>query len=112
LSDISPVEQAGRIDVPVLLVQGRRDCDIPAVQTEAMEQALSQPIEKVGNVDIDNVPSRSAARPPDRPRRSVTAVYLDDADHALSRASDRIAYLSALETFLAANLRPGAQPGS
>jgi len=112
LSEISPVEQAGKIDVPVLLVQGRRDCDIPAVQTEEMEHALSQPIEKVGNVDIETVPSRSAARPPDRPRRSVTTLYLDGADHALSRSSDRIAYLSALETFFAANLRPASQPGS
>ncbi|GEM_PF-1752609 len=113
LADISPVAQADKIDVPVLLVHGRQDCDVPVMQAEEMETALRRQRDKVGSVAIANMPAKGpvaqdapqqAARPP----RSVTALYLDDGDHALNRSADRIAYLSALETFLAVNLKPGS----
>lgn len=113
LSDISPVAQADKIDVPVLLVHGRQDCDVPVMQTEEMETALRHQRERVGSVAIANVPANGAVVTDNpaqsaRPSRSVTALYLDDGDHALNRASDRIAYLSALEEFLATNLKPGS----
>lgn len=109
LSDVSPVSQADRIDVAVLLVHGAQDCDVPMMQSEEMEAALRRGRDRVGDVQIADVRSKEEVKPaasPARPGRSVTAVYLDDADHALSRQADRVAYLAALEEFLAKNLRP------
>jgi dipeptidyl aminopeptidase/acylaminoacyl peptidase len=108
LSDISPVSLADRIDVPVLLVHGRQDCEVPVVQSEEMERALQRTREKIGSVEIASLRPKEAVTPSPRkaarPPRSVTALYLDGADHRLSRESDRIAYLAALEAFLGANL--------
>lgn len=112
LSQISPVAQADRIDVPVLLVHGRQDCDVPVMQTEEMEAALRRERDKVGSVAIASVRSNEDLRQASQNRtarsgRSVTALYLDGADHSLSQESDRIAYLAALEEFLGTNLAPG-----
>jgi dipeptidyl aminopeptidase/acylaminoacyl peptidase len=82
----SPVLQADRIRIPVLLAHGRRDFTVSAAETEAMENAL-----------------RAAGK-------SVRALYFDDDDHYLFRERDRIRFLEALEEFLAANL--GAPPFS
>lgn len=86
----SPVLHADRIRIPVLLAHGRRDFTVPVGDTEAMESALR----RVG--------------------KDVEAIYFDDDDHYLFREEDRIAYLRALDRFLAANLGPGAgaQTGS
>jgi len=80
----SPVLHADRIRIPILLAHGRRDFTVPVEDTEAMERAL-----------------RLAGRP-------VEALYFDADDHYLFREEDRIAYLKALDRFLADNLGPGA----
>jgi dipeptidyl aminopeptidase/acylaminoacyl peptidase len=80
----SPLLHADRIRIPILLAHGRRDFTVPVEDTEAMEAAL-----------------RDAGKP-------VEAIYFDDDDHYLFREEDRIAYLKALDRFLAANLGPGS----
>jgi len=80
LDDISPVDNAAKITVPVLLVHGRKDAAVPVEHTESMERALK------------------------RSGKSVETVYLDDANHALASDSARLAWLTALDRFLAANI--------
>ena len=80
LERTSPARNAGRIRVPLLLVHGRSDAIVPVEQTETMVDALAK-----------------AARP-------YELLYLDQADHVLSRSDDRIATLKALEAFLAKQL--------
>lgn len=82
LNGDSPVENAEKIQVPVLLMHGRKDFTVPVRHSEEMESALH------------------------RAGRSVDAIYLDKADHFFSAGDDRLAWLSALDRFLAANLRP------
>jgi dipeptidyl aminopeptidase/acylaminoacyl peptidase len=82
----SPLLHADRIRIPILLAHGRRDFTVPVEDTEAMETAL-----------------RDAGK-------QVEAIYFDDDDHYLYREEDRIAYLKALDRFLAANLGQGAVP--
>jgi dipeptidyl aminopeptidase/acylaminoacyl peptidase len=82
----SPVLHADQIRIPVLLAHGRRDFTVSVEDTEAMETAL-----------------RAQGK-------DVRALYFDDDDHYLYREEDRIAYLKALERFLADNLGPG--PGA
>ena len=82
----SPLLHADRIRIPVLLAHGRRDFTVPVEDTEAMEAAL-----------------RDAGK-------QVEAIYFDDDDHYLYREEDRIAYLKALDRFLAENLASGARP--
>ena len=76
LASISPVKHANAIQVPVLLMHGRRDFTVPAEHSEAMQRAL------------DHV---------DKP---VEAVYFDEADHFFTREKDRIAMLKTLQSFL------------
>jgi dipeptidyl aminopeptidase/acylaminoacyl peptidase len=76
LTAISPVKHAGAIQVPVLLLHGRRDFTVPVEHSEAMERAL---------------------RHVDKP---VEAVYFDDADHFFTREKDRVDMLQALQSFL------------
>jgi len=76
LASISPVKHANAIQVPVLLMHGRRDFTVPAEHSEAMQRAL------------DHV---------DKP---VEAVYFDQADHFFTREKDRIAMLKTLQSFL------------
>jgi dipeptidyl aminopeptidase/acylaminoacyl peptidase len=83
----SPVLHADRIRIPVLLVHGRRDFTVPVEDTEAMEEALK------------------------RAGKEVETLYFDDDDHYLFREPDRIAFLEAMDRFLARNLGPGARPG-
>ena len=80
LQQVSPVNGADRIRVPVLLVHGKQDFTVQVEQSHEMEFALKQA------------------------GRDVHAVYLDDADHYLSTSASRLAFLQALEPFLAANL--------
>jgi dipeptidyl aminopeptidase/acylaminoacyl peptidase len=86
LEENSPVLQAARIRIPVLLVHGRRDFTVSVEDSEAMEQAL-----------------RDAGKP-------VRSLYFDDDDHYLFREDDRIALLKTLSDFLGESLGPGAAP--
>jgi dipeptidyl aminopeptidase/acylaminoacyl peptidase len=82
----SPVLHADRIQIPIFLAHGRRDFTVSVADSEAMEDAL-----------------RRLGKP-------VETLYFDDDDHYLFREEDRIAFLKALEGFLAANLGPGFAP--
>ena len=90
IEENSPVLHADRIRIPVFLAHGRRDFTVSIADSEAMEDAL-----------------RQAGKP-------VETLYFDDDDHYLFREEDRIAFLKALEGFLATNLGPGlaAAPGA
>ena len=79
----SPVDWAGSFSVPVFLIHGRQDFVVPVGHSEAMEEKLR------------------------RSGREVTALYLDQADHGLGHAADRLACLRALEAFLKAHLGNG-----
>jgi dipeptidyl aminopeptidase/acylaminoacyl peptidase len=76
----SPIEAAGTMTVPVLLIHGRRDFTVPLSHTEAMAARLKQ-----------------AGRAP-------KVVILDDSDHFFSFAGSRLKMLKAMEDFLGANL--------
>jgi dienelactone hydrolase len=84
--DISPSEHADRIQVPVLLMHGRKDFTVPVEQSEAMERAM-----------------RHAHKP-------VEVVYLDGADHYLGQGSDRMAWLTGLDKLLASTIGAGTAP--
>jgi dipeptidyl aminopeptidase/acylaminoacyl peptidase len=79
----SPVDRAYAFKVPVLLIHGMQDFTVPATHSEEMEYRL-----------------RHAGK-------QVTAIYLDQADHFLSRGADRLTCLKALEAFLTAQLGNG-----
>ena len=76
LASISPVKHANAVQVPVLLLHGRRDFTVPVEHAEAMERALN-------HVD-----------------KPVEAVYFPEADHFFTREKDRIDMLKALQSFL------------
>ena len=76
LTAISPVKQAGAIQIPVLLLHGRRDFTVPVEHSEAMERALAH---------LD---------------KPVEAVYFDTADHFFTHEKDRVAMLQAMQSFL------------
>jgi dipeptidyl aminopeptidase/acylaminoacyl peptidase len=80
----SPVHNADRIHIPILLAHGRRDFTVSVEESEEMEAAL-----------------RKAGKP-------VKALYFDEDDHYLYREEDRIRFVKALESFLAENLGSGA----
>lgn len=82
LERTSPARNVAHIRAPLLLVHGRKDYTVPVAQTERMVEAL-----------------RKAGKPFD-------VLYLEEGDHFLSRADDRLGTLRALEKFLAANLQP------
>jgi dipeptidyl aminopeptidase/acylaminoacyl peptidase len=84
LEENSPVLQAARIRIPVLLVHGRRDFTVSVEDSLAMEAAL-----------------RDAGK-------RVRSLYFDDDDHYLFREDDRIALLKTLSDFLGESLGPGA----
>jgi len=86
LDAISPVENADKIRVPVLLMHGEKDFTVPKEHSERMERALK------------------------RKDKQVEAIYLPEADHFFGNGNDRLAWLSALDKLLAANLgRPVQQ---
>jgi len=76
----SPVQNVERIRIPLLLVHGRKDYTVPVAQTEVMDKAL-----------------RKAGKP-------AEVLYLEEADHYLSRGRDRLDTLKAVEKFLSSNL--------
>ncbi len=77
----SPARHAASVRVPVLLMHGTNDLDVPINQSEMMERAL-----------------RSAGKP-------VTFVRLPAGDHELSLATTRTQVLTEVEKFLADHLR-------
>ncbi|WP_139826240.1 alpha/beta hydrolase family protein [Derxia lacustris] len=81
LDPTSPVRQAARIQVPVLLLHGKQDTVVPVRHAEAMNAAL------------------------ERAQKPVQTLLLDGADHFFQREADRRVLLTAIEGFLAANLR-------
>ncbi|MDO8989552.1 MAG: prolyl oligopeptidase family serine peptidase [Sideroxyarcus sp.] len=80
MREISPVQNADHIGVPVLFVHGRKDFTVPSEHTERMVEAM----QKSG--------------------KSAEVLYLDEADHYLSHGDDRLATLKALEKFLATHV--------
>jgi dipeptidyl aminopeptidase/acylaminoacyl peptidase len=81
----SPVDLAGAISAPVLLIHGKRDFTVPVAHSEEMAARL-----------------REAGHKP-------VVVYIDDSDHFFSHPGGRLQALKALDSFLNANL--GADPG-
>jgi dipeptidyl aminopeptidase/acylaminoacyl peptidase len=84
LHENSPVRHAADIGVPVLLVHGRADWTVPVDHSRLMAEAL-----KARNKDVQ-------------------FLEFPLSEHSLGRASDRLAYLKALDAFLAKNLGPAA----
>ena len=80
----SPRLHADEFKVPLLMVHGDMDAQVPFEQSEEMDRALTR-----------------AAKP-------HQFIRIPDADHALSAESDRVTLLRALETFLGDHL-PVAQ---
>jgi dipeptidyl aminopeptidase/acylaminoacyl peptidase len=80
LDAASPALHADRIKIPVLLMHGKEDFTVVVNQSRYMESAL-----------------RSANKP-------VEAIYLDHADHYRQDFDARLAWLSALDRFLGAQL--------
>jgi dienelactone hydrolase len=82
LEKISPVYRASDIEVPVLLVHGRKDFVVPVGQSEELEKVL-----------------KTLGKP-------VQSLYLAEGDSLLQRGDDRVALLQALQSFLTARLGP------
>lgn len=77
LDDLSPLRQAGRLKVPLLLGHGKRDKTVPVSQSEELEKAL-----------------RKSGAP-------VEAVYYDRQGHSISSSDDLAKWLWQMEKFLA-----------
>jgi dienelactone hydrolase len=82
----SPVLHADDIRVPVFLAHGERDFTVSVKDSRDMEAAL-----------------KAAGKP-------VETLYFPDDDHYLYREADRVAFVKALDGFLARNLGPGDAP--
>jgi len=77
----SPLKNAAKVNIPVLLVHGTKDWQVQVDHTQAMADALG-----------DN-------------EKEHTMVLIKNANHDLERKSDRMTLLKAVEDFLAENLR-------
>ena len=80
---VSPVNHAGEVRAPILLMHGDNDSVVPMEQSRRMESAL-----------------RSAGK-------DTRLIVLQNDDHWLSNATTRTQMLREMESFLAQNLRPG-----
>ncbi|HUQ12015.1 MAG TPA: prolyl oligopeptidase family serine peptidase [Steroidobacteraceae bacterium] len=76
----SPLENADKIDIPVLLVHGGKDWQVQEDQSKAMAKALQ------------------------RAGKKVDLVLIKGANHELERKSDRATLLKEVEAFLAKNI--------
>jgi len=81
----SPRNHANGVRIPVLMIHGDNDAQVNIEQSKAMDKALTK-----------------AQKPHE-------FIVIDGADHQMSRESDRMTLLTAIERFLATNLGPGAQ---
>ncbi len=82
----SPLENAAKIDIPVLLVHGTKDWQVQMDHASAMEGELR------------------------KNKKTVTTVLIKGAGHDLDRKSDRVTLLQSVEEFLAKNLGAGVAP--
>lgn len=80
---VSPIYAVDRIKVPLLLVHGKKDVTVDAVQSESMNSKM-----------------RGAGK-------RVEYLALPEADHYFTRQADREALLGAVEKFLAQHNPPG-----
>ncbi|MEO0974275.1 MAG: alpha/beta fold hydrolase, partial [Pseudomonadota bacterium] len=81
VSDYSPVDQAERIDIPVLIVHAKDDGRVPY---DDHAKPMSRALERKG--------------------KQFDMVTIETGDHSLLNKTSRLAMLEALEAFLAANL--------
>ncbi|KQS02293.1 peptidase [Sphingomonas sp. Leaf357] len=79
LKGVSPINFAGDVSIPLLLVHGKADTVVPVAQSRDMAQKL-----KAGN-------------------KPVRYVEQPKGDHHFSRQEDRVQFLKELEAFLQAN---------
>lgn len=84
----SPLQQASKIEAPVLLVHGDKDWQVQIDQSKKMEAALK------------------------KSKKEHKAVYITGAGHELDRRSDRITLLQQVEDFLQRNIGSGADSAS
>jgi dipeptidyl aminopeptidase/acylaminoacyl peptidase len=76
----SPLANASKIDIPVLLIHGTKDWQVQMQHTEQLEDAL------------------------EKHEKDVTVVMIKNGTHELERKSDRATVLSEVEAFLKENL--------
>jgi dipeptidyl aminopeptidase/acylaminoacyl peptidase len=86
LGAISPLRQAARISVPLLIAHGERDTNVPPSQSRNLIRALGQ---------------RHVA---------VESVFYPEAGHGFSRPQDSVDFLRRVEAFLARHNPAGATP--
>jgi dipeptidyl aminopeptidase/acylaminoacyl peptidase len=79
----SPIANASKVQIPVLLIHGTKDWEVQIDHTEEMEDALSQH------------------------EKDVTTVVIKNATHDMARKSDRVTLLREIEMFLVQALGPG-----
>jgi dipeptidyl aminopeptidase/acylaminoacyl peptidase len=77
LKTISPINYVENVQIPILLIHGEHDEVVPEHQSEYMYEELK---------DAD---------------KTVTFISLDDGDHYLSSAKNRMQALNAVDSFLA-----------
>jgi dipeptidyl aminopeptidase/acylaminoacyl peptidase len=82
----SPRLHASDFDIPLLMLHGTLDAQVPFEQSEDMDRALK----RAG-----------------KPHRFVV---LPDGDHPLSAVKDRVILLREIQQFLGANLNPAPNP--
>jgi dipeptidyl aminopeptidase/acylaminoacyl peptidase len=80
LKQLSAVENAASINIPVLLVHGTNDWQVQVDHTNALTKALK------------------------KNKKNVESIIIKGASHELERKSDRMTLLKEIEEFLAANL--------
>ena len=79
----SPLANAGKIDIPVLLVHGSKDWQVQMDHATEMEDAL------------------------DKHEKDVTTVIIKNGTHDLDRQSDRMTLLKEVQAFVQEHLGPG-----
>lgn len=82
LQEVSPLHNADKIKIPVLLVHGGQDRQVPPEHSQNMHKALVEA------------------------GKDVTYIELEAANHYLTNNDDRVATLRAFEEFLAEHLQP------
>jgi len=83
LRQLSPVENAASINIPVLLVHGTHDWQVQMDHTNDLTRELK------------------------KNRKNVETILIKGGSHELERKSDRMILLKEIEEFLAANLAAG-----
>ena len=86
LAAISPLRQAERVRVPVLIAHGARDRNVPVAQSRNLVRALT------------------------RPGTPMESVFYPEAGHGFTRPQDSADFLRRVEAFLARHNPAGASP--